>query len=1264
MARKRQSSTNIPPFEGEGTIIDTDVVEEIESSYLDYSYSVIYSRALPDARDGLKPVHRRILYSMADSGLRPDRPYVKSARVVGDVMGKYHPHGDSAIYDAMVRLAQPFAMRVPLIDGHGNWGSPDDSAAASRYCLVGETRVRLADGSTHRIDDLVDLPDDAEGNADYDVLDAEGKPVHVSKAFNSGTHPVRHIRTSRGYELAGTQNHPVLCLVPQDSGPPRLTWVLLRDITAGTVTCVARNASTTAVPTSREYDNGVLLGAWVSEGFASEGRAGFNTTDRSFFGEVLPADDRVGGGPRYVHSRQTRRDQDPIDELDIQNMTAFRDSPLRELVGKQAREKHVPGSVWRGGPGLKRAFLMALYESDGGVRGAEANVTIHYSTDSERLGREVQELLLEFGVVASRRSYVRAGGSVEWRLIVSGLPDIRTFAHQVGFMSTKQALLAEVLQRSPLRPHRLSRDCVPYVAAYVRENLPDGRGGGRSWLMPHDFDRVERWETERLCIIDRFKDQQLLRDILPIMDAGYLYDEVVSVVDGEPRTVYSLRVDSDEHAFLAGGFVNHNTECRLTPASLLLTDGLDEETVDLEDNYDGSLQQPSVLPAAMPNLLVNGTSGIAVGMATNMIPHNLVEVVDAARHLLAHPDADLDGLMRFVPGPDLPTGGQLLGMTEVRTAYETGRGVVRMRATAEVGPLPRGKSSITVTELPYGVGAERVIAKVKELVTGKKLQGIADVKDLTDRQLGTQLVFEVKAGFHGQAVLAELYRLTPLEESFGINNVALVDGQPRTLGLKALLEVFLAHRVDVVTRRSRFRLRKAQERAHLVEGLLIALASIDEVVRIIRASQDVAEARASLTAQIGLTDLQAGYVLDMQLRRLVALEVAKLQAEHDALLETIAHLESLLADPMLLRRLIGEELAGIATEHGTPRRTVLVGGDLKALVTTRAAALEVVDEPCEVILSSAGLLARTPLHADPTDTGGRRRTGRSRHDVTVSIARSTTRGQVGLITSAGRVLRIGVLDLPVVPAVTTGALSLRGGAPATEYATLDRGERILALSALPPDGPGIALATRQGVVKRVAPDWPSKGEAVEVIALKPGDEVVDAVELTTGEEELVLFASTGDLLRFPASAVRPQGRSAGGMVGLKLSAGAVLVGFSAVDLSAPPDVLDVVDEPVVVTAGGLPGEGRGRGALPTVSSVKVTPLSDYPRKGRATGGVRCHRLLSGEALMVLGWAGRGPAWAAAASGDAVDLPTAYGRRDGSGTPVLDKPPSVVGRPHR
>ena len=612
--------------------------------------------------------------------------------------------------------------------------------------------------------------------------------------------------------------------------------------------------------------------------------------------------------------------------------------------------------------------------------------------------------------------------------------------------------------------------------------------------------------------------------------------------------------------------------------------------------------------------------------------------------------------MRHVPGPDLPTGGQLLGMEEVRQAYETGRGVVRMRATAEVGPLPRGKSSVTVTELPYGVGAERVIAKVKELVTGKKLQGIADVKDLTDRQLGTQLVFEVKAGFNPQAVLSELYRLTPLEESFGINALALVDGQPRTLGLKDLLQVFLDHRVDVVTRRSRFRLRKAQERAHLVEGLLLALDNIDEVVRIIRASPDVAVARVALVDRFGFSEVQAGYVLDMQLRRLVALEVEKLRgragraARHHRRPRGGARRPRRAAPPH--RRRAGAGRGG--ARHPAPdraRRRRPQGAGHPPRVGPRGGRRPV--RRAAVLDRAAGPHARCTRRE--TQGGGRRH----RHDVVVSSARTRTRGVVGVLTSAGRLVRVDVLNVPEVPAVTTGALSLRGGAPASEFVPLERGERVLGLASLREDGPGLALATRQGVVKRVAPEpWPARSDVVEVIGLKPGDEVVGAVELVDGTEELVLFASTGDLLRFPAELVRPQGRAAGGMAGMKLDTGAVLVGFSAVALSGGDTLFE---EPVVVTAGGLPAEGRSRGPG-VASSVKVTPLSEYPRKGRATGGVRCQRLLSGEAVLVLGWAGTEP-WAASANGDPVELPPATAKRDASGTPV-EKPPAAVGRPHR
>ncbi|MDP9392968.1 MAG: DNA topoisomerase IV subunit A, partial [Actinomycetota bacterium] len=786
-------------------IVDIDVAEEMSGSFLEYAYSVIYSRALPDARDGLKPVHRRILYQMGEMGLRPDRGHVKCARVVGDVMGRLHPHGDTAIYDALVRMAQPWSLRLPLIDGHGNFGSPDDGPAAYRY-----------------------------------------------------------------------------------------------------------------------------------------------------------------------------------------------------------------------------------------------------------------------------------------------------------------------------------------------------------------------------------------------------------------------------------------TECRLAEPAMLMIGGLDEEVVDFRPNYDEREREPEVLPSAFPNLLVNGASGIAVGMATNMAPHNLGEVVAATRHLIRHPDATLDDLMRFVPGPDLPTGGKIIGLDGVREAYETGRGTFRTRATARVENLTPRRKGIVVTELPWGVGLERVREKIAELVRSKKLQGITAVDDYTDRTKGLRLVIEVKNGFNPDAVLEQLYRLTPMEETFGINAVALVEGQPRTLGLKDLLQVYVDHRLSVVRRRSEFRRRKAQERLHLVEGLLVAIADIDEVIAVIRTSDDAAQARERLMPVFDLSEVQANYILDMPLRRLTKFSKIELEKERDQLGRTIEELTAILEDPGLLRKVVSDDLAAVAKAHATARRTVLL--ESAGSPATAAVSLEVTDDPCWVLLSSTGLLARTTSD-EPLPTEG----DRTRHDVVVSAVRATARAQVGLVTSAGRVLRLPVLDMPALPP-TAAAPNLAGGAPLREFVELGKNERPLCVTSLDADRPGLALGTASGIVKRVLPDVPGNKDEWEVLALRPGDAVVGAVDLRTGEEDLVFVTSDAQLLRFPATSVRPQGRAAGGMSGVRLAPKEKAVFFGA---------LDPGRETVVVTISGssaaLPGTEPG--------SAKVTPYDEYPPKGRGTGGVRCHRFLKGEDTMLLAWVGPAPARGAAASGVPVELPPPVGRRDGSGTPL-------------
>ncbi len=367
------------------------------------------------------------------------------------------------------------------------------------------------------------------------------------------------------------------------------------------------------------------------------------------------------------------------------------------------------------------------------------------------------------------------------------------------------------------------------------------------------------------------------------------------------------------------------TECRMAAPAVSMTASIDEDTVDFKANYDSRELEPVVLPAAIPNLIVNGTTGIAVGMATNIAPHNLVEVVQALRHLIVHPDSTVDDMMRFIPGPDLPTGGKIVGLEGIRDAYETGRGVFRMRATARIESVTARRKGIVVTELPYGVGTEKVIERIKVLVQSKKLQGIADVKDLTDLANGMRLVIEIKNGFHPEALLEQLYKQTPLEDSFGINTVALVDGQPRTLGLLEMLQVFLDHRFDVVRRRSAFRKRKATDRLHLVLGLLIAIVDIDEAIQVIRTSDTAAAAKERLIAIFDLSDIQADYILDMPLRRLTRFSRIELEKEQSELERTIEELDAILGDEALLRRVVSEELAEVAATYGTPRRTVLSG---------------------------------------------------------------------------------------------------------------------------------------------------------------------------------------------------------------------------------------------------------------------------------------------------------------------------------------------------
>lgn len=880
-SRSKSAKQTFDPRKVKENIVETPLNEEMSKSFLEYAYSVIYARALPDTRDGMKPVQRRIVYQMGNMNLTPEHAYMKSARVVGEVMGKLHPHGDSAIYEAMVRLAQPFSLRLPLVDGHGNFGSLDDGPAASRY-----------------------------------------------------------------------------------------------------------------------------------------------------------------------------------------------------------------------------------------------------------------------------------------------------------------------------------------------------------------------------------------------------------------------------------------TEARLAPAALGMNADINEDTVDFAPNYDNKLKEPTVLPAAIPNLLVNGASGIAVGMATNMATHNLGEVVAAAKYVMKHPNATLDDLMQIVPGPDWPGGGIIIGRSGIREAYETGRGAFTTRSKTHIENVTARKKAIIVTELPFMVGPERVLERISQGIKARKLDGISGAIDLTDRHNGTRIVIEIKTGFDPNAVLAQLFKHTPLQESFTINNVALVDGRPHTMGLRELLDVWILHRRTVIRRRSEFRLNKAKERLHLVEGLLLAMLDIDEVIQVIRSSEDAETAKSKLISVFDLDEIQAQYILDLRLRRLTKMSRIELEGEKNDLLQKIDELNEILSSASQLDKVVIAEMDYAVKQWDTPRRTILLDeqedgsftpvctknskevnsdsamdaviaanqltnaqADVAAAASAArksgdtdatSAALQLSDEPCAVALSTSGLIARTSV-----ETFNRWQSHSSNIFDTpcLNVFTTTTRATYALITSAGRLVIAHVADLPHLNQGDENVSeSLSNGVKASELLTSTqstdpiRGEKVVAAIALSESDSKtpLAIGTKNGVVKRWNFESPTTMDSWSIIDLKDNDSVINAA-LANDEDRLVFISSDSSLLTFDAKQVRAQGRSSAGMAGIRLNEGCTVSAFAVV---AKNDVewnyeegengLFSASGSVVFTLAGdsdaLAGTENG--------AAKITPLEMYPTKGRGTGGVRSQRFLKGQNTILAAYVGNYPLYATTQRGANVELPKPDMRRDASGTELV------------
>lgn len=673
----------------------------------------------------------------------------------------------------------------------------------------------------------------------------------------------------------------------------------------------------------------------------------------------------------------------------------------------------------------------------------------------------------------------------------------------------------------------------------------------------------------------------------------------------------------------SGAAAARYTESKLDKNALLMLGEIKESTVDMKPNYDGEEEEPTVLPVQFPALVINGTFGLAVGFSSNMAPHNPTEVLDATRWLLTHPNADLDKIMSFIPGPDFPTGGSIIGMDAVREAYETGKGIIKIRATYHVEDAGRGKHNIVFTEMPYGVKTESIITKIKDGIKSQKLIGIMDVKDLTDRKNGIRLVVETKAGVKPEALVMDLYKNTPLEDSFGINNVALVKENrggkwvdvPKTLGLKEQLEIFIAHRIDVVTRRSQHRKDKRDARLHILEGMLKALANIDEVIKIIRGAADSSMAQEKLMKRFKIDEIQADYILAIPLRRLTKFDQIELNEEKIRLTGEVAELTKILTDDKVLRGVIADELTAVRKQLDRPRRSLLVGGSLaehmeEAKKVAKSASVEVADEPCKVFLTRSGAFVRS---------------SKDKLAGAVSEALTSTRGKFLVVTNKGNAFRIDTLHVGEKATPASAVLPTK----------LASGEKVIAVTPVAlEDGKvgGIAIGTKQGIVKVQDAKFPKTQDDFSVIALQDGDEILNARWMPDNTQfDFVFITSDSSLLTFPADKVRPQGAlTAGGVAGIKVAPGEEVLDFNVISAEEKDAALVV--------------------SVSDAGNAKFTPFKLYPGKGRATGGVRTLKFLKTDSKVVYSTVTVDPVLVTADGTKLAPLPT-DNRRDGSGKPL-------------
>ncbi len=1126
-------------------LIDSSIEKEMKKSYLDYSMSVIVGRALPDARDGLKPVHKRILYGMQGLGLKYSSSFKKCARIVGEVLGKYHPHGDSAVYDALVRMAQNFSLRYPLIQGQGNFGNIDgDRAAAMRYCVAGDTLIQTDKG----LIPIETVSSRKEAPIDLTILSMHGKRNKAVKFFNSGRHKIRHINTALGYDLKGSENHPVLCWIPE-KGRPTFSWKLLRDVKKGDYVVLNRNASIFSskscnlkkfypkkgyrndvnLPDEMSNDLAFILGALVSEGSFHKKQILFNNKDKDFYNKVRLSIKRIFKGIQ-IYERDVRGGCRELSVYEQKVVQFFENIGLKNAA---SGDKRIPFSVLESKKQHIAAFLKGLFEGDGSVnvntdkRHGGKSIELAYHSKSKKLISQLKTLLLQFGIATAAQDTDKRNNCFKLRLL--GRDAIVSFKREIGFFSEKKSKKLEQVRL--MNSDRMSKtDFIPYVAYYLRKKYKS------TYLKKHNIDRynmVDKYFEKIISLLDS-NDKKLLTLLLK---QNYLFSKVVSVKNSGKEEVFSVKVDSKCHSFVANGFINHNTEARMSKIAEEMLQDLDKETVEMVENFDGSEKEPVVLPAKFPNLLVNGSSGIAVGMATNIPPHNLREVSKAAIELIEDPDLNNLELAKIVQGPDFPTGGIICGRSGVLQAYQTGRGKAIVRSKMEVEEKA-GKRRLIVSEIPYMIDKSLLVEEIANGVRDKRIEGISDLRDESDRK-GLRIVIELRKDANIDVVKNALFKHTRLQSTFSIIMLAIVDGKPVTLTLKESLKVFIDHRVEVVVRRTRYELKKAEEKAHILEGLSIALDNLDMVIRLIKKAKDAAQAKEQLMSNFQLTEKQSQAILDMKLQRLTNLEQAKIREELQNTLKLIKELKTILASKEKVLDIIKDELTEIMETYGDERRTEIDLEEINNFVMEDL----IEEEDMVITVSHRGYIKRLPIDTYKVQRRGGKGVIGARHkeeDFTEHLFIANTHATLLFFTDKGRVYWSKVYQIPEASRTSKGrAVVNLIGTKADEKVTAMIPVREFK------DDEYLLMCTKEGVVKKTVLSAYARPRAGGIIAinLDASDNLVNVLR-TRGRDQILIATALGKAVKFNEQDARPIGRAARGVKGVTLEKGDYVVAMT------------------------------------------------------------------------------------------------------------------------